>query len=52
MKAGRGCLFGPVCAAGIIWLKEDKEDTPEIKDSKKCTEKHRNKCFGILKIIQ
>ena len=48
-EAGRGCLFGPVCAAGVIWLKEDEEDTPEIKDSKKCTEKHRNKCFDYIK---
>jgi ribonuclease HII len=48
-EAGRGCLFGPVCASGVIWLKEDKEDTPEIKDSKKCTEKHRNKCFEYIK---
>ena len=38
-EAGRGCLFGPVCASGVIWLKEDKEDTPEIKDSKKCSPK-------------
>jgi ribonuclease HII len=48
-EAGRGCLFGPVCAGGVIWLEEDKEDTPLIKDSKKCTEKHRNACFDYIK---
>tara|TARA_Y100000817_G_C16749440_1_gene496285 strand:+ start:299 stop:958 length:660 start_codon:yes stop_codon:yes gene_type:complete len=48
-EAGRGCLFGPVCAAGVIWIKEDKEDTPKIKDSKKCTEKHREICYKYIK---
>jgi len=22
-EAGRGCLFGPVCVAAVIWLDED-----------------------------
>ena len=33
-EAGRGCLFGPVCVAGVIWLNEDPENCIEIKDSK------------------
>ena len=34
-EAGRGCLFGPVCVAGVIWLDEDPESCIEIRDSKK-----------------
>lgn len=45
-EAGRGCLFGPVCVAAVIWLPEDPlhrgEPPPEIKDSKKVSEKKRN----------
>lgn len=22
-EAGRGCLFGPVCVASVVWLDED-----------------------------
>ena len=44
-EAGRGCLFGPVCVAAVIWPKKDpdwdKGDIPEIKDSKKISEKKR-----------
>ena len=47
-EAGRGCLFGPVCIAGVIWCKEDPEDGMEVKDSKKCTEKYRNQCFDYI----
>ena len=38
-EAGRGCLFGPVCVAGVVWLDEDPDPSIQIKDSKKCTEK-------------
>ena len=34
-EAGRGCLFGPVCVAGVIWPKEDPDPSIVIKDSKK-----------------
>tara|TARA_B100001094_G_scaffold332585_1_gene405310 strand:+ start:369 stop:1040 length:672 start_codon:yes stop_codon:yes gene_type:complete len=47
-EAGRGCLFGPVCIAGVIWTKEDPDKSIIIKDSKKCTEKHRLKCFDYI----
>jgi len=47
-EAGRGCLFGPVCVAGVTWLDEDPEHCIEIRDSKKCTEKHRLKCYDII----
>ena len=48
-EAGRGCLFGPVCIAGVIWPDIDPDPNIVIKDSKKCTEKHRNKCFEYIK---
>ena len=42
-EAGRGCLFGPVCVASVIWPKQDPlfndKEPPEIKDSKKVSEK-------------
>ena len=40
-EAGRGCLFGPVCIAGVIWVNEDPNPDLEIKDSKKMSEKKR-----------
>jgi ribonuclease HII len=44
-EAGRGCLFGPVCVAAVIWPKQDPlindQPPPEIKDSKKLSEKKR-----------
>lgn len=40
-EAGRGCLFGPVCVAAVIWPQEDPEPCLEIKDSKKVSEKKR-----------
>ena len=47
-EAGRGCLFGPVCIAGVSWLDKDPENCIEIKDSKKCSEKHRQKCYDTI----
>ena len=43
-EAGRGCLFGPVFVAGVIWLDNDPNETKEyiLKDSKKCSEKKKN----------
>tara|TARA_B100000900_G_scaffold384350_1_gene373104 strand:+ start:667 stop:1296 length:630 start_codon:yes stop_codon:yes gene_type:complete len=42
-EAGRGCLFGPVFVAAVIWLDKDPNETKEyiLKDSKKCSEKKR-----------
>ena len=44
-EAGRGCLFGPVCVAAVIWPKQDPlfndKEPPVIKDSKKVSEKKR-----------
>lgn len=47
-EAGRGCLFGPVCVAGVTWLDEDPEHCIEIRDSKKCSEKHRLQCYDTI----
>ncbi len=41
-EAGRGCLFGPVVVAAVIWNKSDPDPSLEIKDSKKLSEKKRN----------
>jgi len=45
-EAGRGCLFGPVCVAAVIWPNQDPlfndKEPPVIKDSKKVSEKKRN----------
>tara|TARA_Y100001936_G_C16019891_1_gene638808 strand:- start:475 stop:1143 length:669 start_codon:yes stop_codon:yes gene_type:complete len=48
-EAGRGCLFGPVCISGVIWCKEEPDDSIVIKDSKKCSEKYRNQCYEYIK---
>ena len=51
-EAGRGCLFGPVCVAAVIWLDEDpiKDDKDyEIKDSKKVSEKKRTLLKDYIK---
>ena len=40
-EVGRGCLFGPVCVASVIWLNEDPDPTLEIKDSKKVSDKNK-----------
>ena len=51
-EAGRGCLFGPVCIAAVIWLDEDpiKDDKNyEIKDSKKVSEKKRTLLKDYIK---
>ena len=40
-EAGRGCLFGPVCIASVIWLDEDPDPDLVIRDSKKMSEKKR-----------
>lgn len=46
-EVGRGPLAGPVVAAAVI-LPEDAE-LPEIKDSKKLTEKQREHLDGLIK---
>jgi len=40
-EAGRGCLFGPVSVAGVVWINEELDHSIEIKDSKKLSLKKR-----------
>jgi ribonuclease HII len=47
-EAGRGCLLGPVCVAGVIWLDEDPIESMVLKDSKKCTKKYRESCYQYI----
>lgn len=47
-EAGRGPLAGPVVAAAVK-LKEYSEELNEINDSKKLSEKKREKLFDIIK---
>lgn len=46
-EAGRGCLAGPVVAAAVI-LPHDFDD-PELNDSKKLTEKQRERISEMIK---
>lgn len=48
-ESGRGCLSGPVVASAVI-LPKDFE-SPLIKDSKKLTEKQRQKAFELIKEV-
>ena len=40
-EAGRGCLFGPVCIASVVWLDEDPDPDLVIRDSKKMSKKKK-----------
>ena len=46
-EAGRGCMFGPVYAAAVIWNHEIAHDL--LKDSKKLTAKQRTGMFEFIK---
>ncbi len=46
-EAGRGPLAGPVFAAAVIL--PENVDIPGLNDSKKLTEKQRDKLFGLIK---
>ena len=54
-EAGRGCLWGPLYAAAVIWppeddwLEEHREIAPSIKDSKKLSAKKRAKIAEQIK---
>jgi len=47
-EAGRGCLFGPVSVAGVIWLNEEPNPSIEIKDSKKLPLKKRLLAYDYI----
>lgn len=46
-EAGKGCIFGPVFAAAVIW--DDTIDHPYLKDSKKLSKKQRLYMFDFIK---
>ena len=48
-EAGRGCLFGPVCIGAVILKDSNDPLMNEIKDSKKISEKKRNKLYDFIK---
>lgn len=54
-EAGRGCLWGPLYAAAVIWPPEDdwldehREIAPQIKDSKKISAKKRSSLAEKIK---
>jgi len=47
-EAGRGCLFGPVSIAGVIWINEELDSSIEIKDSKKLNLKKRLLAYDYI----
>ena len=47
-EAGRGCLFGPVSVASVIWLNEEPNPNIVIKDSKKMNLKQKNIAYDYI----
>lgn len=56
-EAGRGCLWGPLYAASVIWTREDewseehREITPLIRDSKLLSEKKREYLANAIQFL-
>ena len=52
-EVARGCLFGRVYTAAVIWTNDEIEnkefDLPIIKDSKKLSKKKREELFNLIK---
>ena len=47
-EAGRGCLFGPVSVASVVWLDEEPNPDIVIKDSKKLNLKQKNIAYDYI----
>ena len=47
-EAGRGCLFGPVSIAGVVWINEEINPSIKIKDSKKLSLKKRLLAYDYI----
>ena len=47
-EAGRGCLFGPVSIAAVIWPQEEPDNSIIIRDSKKMTERQKNIAYEYI----
>lgn len=56
-EAGRGCLWGPLYAAAVIWppeedwLEEHREIAPQIQDSKKLSKKKRTALAAAIQCL-
>jgi len=47
-EAGRGCLFGPVSVASVIWPQIEPDPTIIIRDSKKMTERQKKIAYDYI----
>ena len=47
-EAGRGCLFGPVSVASVVWLNEEPDHNVVIKDSKKMNNKQKDIAYNYI----
>ena len=47
-EAGRGCLFGPVSVASVIWPQTEPDSNIIIRDSKKMTERQKNIAYDYI----
>ena len=47
-EAGRGCLFGPVSVASVIWSQIEPDPTIIIRDSKKMTERQKKIAYEYI----
>lgn len=47
-EAGRGCLFGPVSVASVVWLNDDPDPNIVIKDSKKMNSKQKDIAYDHI----
>ena len=47
-EAGRGCLFGPVSIAGVVWINEETDPSIVIRDSKKLSLKNRLLAYDYI----
>ncbi len=47
-EAGRGCLFGPVSVASVIWSQTEPDPNIIIRDSKKMTERQKNVAYEYI----
>jgi ribonuclease HII len=48
-EVGRGCLYGPVCVAAVIWpCNSTLSELPKVRDSKKLTMKQRETLYDQI----
>ena len=47
-EAGRGCLFGPVSIASVVWSNEEEDTNIVIKDSKKMNHKQKMIAYDYI----